>query len=76
MGNTHAIHYKKLVIAFAASAFVLLSMLSVQQYESNTQTAAVVRRSTVLTNYRHNCLTRVRANQRGTARNYHLCATR
>ena len=50
--------YQRLVAGFAASAFALLGMLSMQQYEANETTASVSRRPAVMTNYRtsRNCI--------------------
>lgn len=66
--------YQRLVAAFAASAFALLAFLSVQQYEANTVTAAVMRKPSVMTNYRSSgCIAIKNKNQRGVANNYRLC---
>jgi hypothetical protein len=74
MGKKHSrSRYQQLAMGFAASAFALLTVLTVQQYEANIVTAEVTRDAPVLTNYRssRNCL----AVKKGTRKvtNYRLC---
>lgn len=71
--------YHGLVAGFAASAFALLAMLSTQQYEANTVTAAVNRRPAIMTNYRStgaNCIAVKNKSQRTTAASYRFCRSK
>ncbi len=68
--------YQRLVAGFAASAFALLTMLSIQQHEANTVTAEVVRHPAVMTNYRNGCLVIKNKNQRLVTNNYRFCKTK
>lgn len=49
--HPHSSRYARFTAAFAASAFALLTMVSLQQHEANTLTAEVVRNAHVLTSY-------------------------
>lgn len=49
--KTRSSQYQKLVAGFAASAFALLGMLSMQQHEANTLSASVVGHAVVMTSY-------------------------
>ncbi len=74
MKKNSSSHYQRLVAGFAASAFALLGMLSMQQFEANSVTADVVERPTVMTNYRSskNCI--VLKGQRNVKQNnYRVC---
>lgn len=51
MKKTTSSKYQKLVAGFAASAFALLGMLSMQQHEANTLSASVVGHAVVMTSY-------------------------
>ncbi len=66
-------HYQRLVAGFAASAFALLGMLSLQLQEANTVTADVASRPSIMTNYRSskNCITVV--GRKVSQNNYRVC---
>ena len=64
--------YQQLVAGFAASAFALLGMLSMQLHEANVTAASVSERATVMTNYRSsgNCISVKGARMQN---NYRVC---
>lgn len=74
MKKTPSSQYHKLVAGFAASAFALLGLLSMQQHEVNTVSASVIEHATVMTNYRSG-QTCVMVKQKRTVqvRNEHEC---
>lgn len=68
--------YTRLVAAFATSAFALLAMLTIQQYEANTVTASALRNAATMTDYRpaKTCIVRkVSREQRQAAANFRVC---
>lgn len=67
-------HYQRLVAGFAASAFALLGMLSMQQQEANTVTADVASRPSIMTNYRSskNCIV-IKGQRNVQQNNYRVC---
>jgi hypothetical protein len=74
MKKTSSSHYQRLVAGFAASAFALLGMLSMQQYEANQVTADVAERPTVMTNYRSskNCIV-IKGQRNVQQNNFRVC---
>lgn len=70
--------YHGLVAGFAASAFALLALLSTQQYEANTVTASVVRRPSVMVNYRSSatCIPVKNKTERTMVANYRFCRSK
>jgi hypothetical protein len=74
MKKSSSSHYQRLVAGFAASAFALLGMLSMQLQEANTVTADVASRPAVMTNYRSskNCIV-IRGQRNVQQNNYRVC---